>query len=281
MFAIPKLLLVLLLAGTASYADSLPTIHQVYQTAQAGHLDDAQHMVDQVLKAHPESAKAHFVNAEILVRQGNMANAKSELALAEKLSPGLPFAKPESVENIKQRISEKGSTESMNTASTQSGQSIDKTFPWMMLVIGIGAVLLIWMVLRSVFSRRAETYPSQNNGGYSSTAGRGYPIGSGNPAGFGGGQPYPAQTGGGIGSGIASGLATGAAAGVGIVAGEALMHHFMDGSTNETMNNAPYGNNNNQLSNTIDDPDFGVSDSSSWDNDSTSDSFGDSGDDTW
>lgn len=276
MFTLPKLLLVLLIAGTVSFGDNLPTIHQVYQTAQSGHLDDAQHMVDQVLKVHPESAKAHFVDAEILVRQGDIAKAKSELATAEKLSPGLHFAKPASVENIKQRIAGISSNEHRDNAIFPSTQSRDKPFPWIMLVIGMGAVLLVWLVLRSLFSRKAKIYP-QGNGGY----GSGYPIGGGqtNSSGFGGGQAYPAQNGGGIGSGIASGLATGAAAGVGIVAGEALMHHFMDGS-NGTGNNAPYINNDTQPS-SMDNADFGVSDNSSWDNDSTSDNFSDSGDDTW
>jgi hypothetical protein len=94
---------------------------------------------------------------------------------------------------------------------------------------------------------------------------------------MGAGQPYPNQTGGGIGSGIASGLATGAAAGVGIVAGEALMHHFMDDSSNGNVSNSTFSNNSVQSSNTMEDTDFGVTDSSSWDNDT----LGDSSDDTW
>lgn len=280
MFTLPKLLLILLIAGTVSFGDNLPTIHQVYQTAQSGHLDDARQMVDHVLKVHPESAKAHFVDAEILVRQGDLAKAKSELATAEKLSPGLHFAKPASVENIKQRIAGISSNERGDNAIFPSAQSHDKPFPWMMLVIGLGAVLLVWLILRSLFARKTEIYP-QGNGGYGSTASQGYPIGGGptNPSGFGGGQGYPAQSGGGIGSGIASGLATGAAAGVGIVAGEALMHHFMDGS-NDTGNNTSYINNDTQP-NSMDNADFGVSDNSSWDDDSASNGFSDSGDDTW
>jgi Flp pilus assembly protein TadD len=53
-------------------------------------------MMQQVLVAHPNSAKAHFVQAELSARQGNLARAQEELTTAEKLAPGLPFAKPES-----------------------------------------------------------------------------------------------------------------------------------------------------------------------------------------
>lgn len=271
----PRLLSVLLLVGSIAWADNVPTIHEVYQTAQAGRLEDAHRMVEQVLKVHPDSAKAHFVDAEILVRQGDVTDAKSELATAEKLSPGLPFAKPNSVENLKQRISGVSSNEVMSNTMLPSAPSENKSFPWMMIILGLGAVLFFILVVKSLFSRKAEAYPSQGNGGYGTTSAQ--PNVPYSPSGMGAGQPYPNQTGGGIGSGIASGLATGAAAGVGIVAGEALMHHFMDDSSNGNVPNSSFTNNSVQPSNTMEDTDFGVTDSSSWDNDS----LGDSSDDTW
>ena len=45
---------------------------QIYATAQAGQLEQAQVMVQQVLVAHPNSAKAFFVQAELYARQGNL-----------------------------------------------------------------------------------------------------------------------------------------------------------------------------------------------------------------
>jgi len=50
------------LGGTA-LADTDPTVHQIYEAASSGHLDQAQQMMDQVLRDHPESAKAHYVQA--------------------------------------------------------------------------------------------------------------------------------------------------------------------------------------------------------------------------
>ncbi|MFA5216830.1 tetratricopeptide repeat protein [Sulfuricurvum sp.] len=276
MLTLPKLLAVLLLVGNIVLADNVPTIHEVYQAAQAGRLDEAHRMVEQVLKAHPDSAKAHFVDAEILVRQGDVSDAKNEFETAQKLSPGLPFAKPHSVEDLKQRISGVSSNELMSNTMLPSTQSEHKSFPWIMILLGVAAVVFFVLVIRSLFSGKTNGYPSQGNGSYDAQR---YPNPNGpyNPSGMGSGQPYPNQTGGGIGSGIASGLATGAAAGVGIVAGEALMHHFMDDSTSGNVANSSFVNNNTQPSNSMDDTDFGVTDSSSWDNEG----MDDSSDNTW
>ena len=72
---------------------------------------------------------------------------------------------------------------------------------------------------------------------------------------------------GGIGSGLLGSLATGAAVGAGVVAGEALMHRVLDGHRSEDafvptqgdlrdISELPYDMGGN---------DFGVSDTSSWD----------------
>jgi hypothetical protein len=268
-----KLVLPIVLSGIFLFADNVPTIHQVYQTAESGDLNGAHQMVEQVLKVHPESAKAHYVDAEILVRQGDLSDAKNELDKAEKLAPGLPFAKPQAVQSLKQHI-ESSSTAPMSSGMEGSSQQPAK-FPWMMIILGVGALLLIWMAIRSFTSRNSNGYPAQYNGG-NGTSGMyqnpNNPYGP-NP-GFGGAQPYP-QQGGGLGSGIMSGLATGAAAGAGFVAGEELMHHFMDGpSSNNNTNNTPIVNN--KPSSDIGDNDFGINDNSSWD-----DSSSESSDDTW
>jgi len=81
-------------------------------------------------------------------------------------------------------------------------------------------------------------------------------------------------------------LATGAALGAGVVAGEALMHHFIDGDKDDgyrnnvipeahhdtsSWNTASNIDNNDDMGGT----DFGIADASSWDDNGT----GDGGDD--
>ena len=253
------------LVTVMAFADNVPSIHQVYQAAESGDLNGAHQMVEQVLKAHPESAKAHYVDAEILVRQGNLSDAKNELAKAEQLSPSLPFAKPQSVQSLKQHLQSPS-----NTSFNQAPQPSNHSVPWMMIIMAVGAGLLIWLAIRAFSSRNTNGYPPQYNGG-NSTSG----VNRNNPY----GQPYPPQSSG-LGGGIMSGLATGAAAGVGFVAGEELMHHFMDGSSSNNnsnnVNNTPIVNNN--PSDDMGGNDFGLDDSSSWDSSSSDDM---SSDDNW
>ncbi|ARU30454.1 hypothetical protein CAP31_01335 [Sulfuriferula sp. AH1] len=278
MYTAFRLFIALLLAGNLAYADNLPTVHQIYQTAESGKLDDAHRMIEQVLQAHPESAKAHFINAEILAKQGALANAKNELDTAERLAPGLPFAKPQSVASLKQRIAASSPVQAANNGTLQSGQSVGQTFPWMMLLIGIGAAISIVWILKSIFSRNAGN--ASSSGMYGAGPVQNYPNGGipANPAGY-GGAPYPAQTGSGIGGNIVSGLATGAAVGAGIVAGEALMHHFTNGSNstnnNGIINNPPVEDDNTQPQYDMGGSDFGLTDSSSWDDGSSDDSGSD------
>jgi hypothetical protein len=98
-----SLTLLAALPGIGS-AQSEPTVDQIYQAANAGQLPQAQQMVDQVLRSHPDSAKAHYVKAELSARQRDGATAQRELATAERLAPGLPFARPAAVQALRTQV---------------------------------------------------------------------------------------------------------------------------------------------------------------------------------
>jgi Tfp pilus assembly protein PilF len=85
-------------------ADADPTVAQIYQAFHAGRLAEAQGMLDKVLRDHPDSAKAHFVQAEIDAAEGHWDLARSELARAEQLKPGLPDVKPRVVQQLKAKL---------------------------------------------------------------------------------------------------------------------------------------------------------------------------------
>ncbi len=84
-------LLALAMAGLA-FADSDATPHQIFEAAQSGHLAEAQQMIDQVLRDHPQNAKAHFIASELDARIGDLAAARQQLATAKQLDPTLGFA---------------------------------------------------------------------------------------------------------------------------------------------------------------------------------------------
>lgn len=259
-------------AGTA-FAD-VPSMRQVEDAAQAGRLNEAHGMMQQVLKEHPASAKAHFVDAEILAKAGRMPEAKDELNAAEKLEPGLPFAKPFAVQELKAKLGAAHAAAPAAAATLGSqAETQSSGFPWGMLILGIAAIAVIAFIMRAMARPQVvpAPYPGNNPGG--NYAGN-YPPGM-PPGGYGYGAPQP-----GIGSGIASGLATGAAVGVGVVAGEALAHHFLDGNHPDAAPVQPLASADNASNYDMGGNNFGVNDTSSWDDNVTmADSSG--GGDDW
>ena len=81
-----------------------PTVSQIYQAFKSGHIEQAQQMLDKVLRDHPDSSKAHFVQAEMDAAEGHYELARAQLALAEKLKPGLPNVKPRAVQELKAKL---------------------------------------------------------------------------------------------------------------------------------------------------------------------------------
>lgn len=230
--------------GGVALADADPTVHQIYEAASSGRLDQAQQMMDQVLRDHPDSAKAHYVQSELYAREGKISLARAELARAEQLQPGLPKENPRSVAKLK---SELGLTRPGEPSFGTTRESASH-FPWVTVLILALVAGAIWMLFR----RRARDvqYPG---GAPPVTPGT---YGSG---GYGPGGPV----GGGIGSTVAGGLAGGLAAGAGIVAGEALAHSVLDrehSSTPATDDSEP-----NAVNRDMGGADFGVDDPGSWD----------------
>ncbi len=84
--------LTLAIAGPVLAADA--TVDQVYQAASSGHLAEAQQLMDQVLRDHPNSARAHYVEAEVSAKARNFARARQELSTAQRLDPTGAYAKP-------------------------------------------------------------------------------------------------------------------------------------------------------------------------------------------
>lgn len=267
--------LALLFSAVPAFAEEEPTMHQVYLAAEAGKFNEAQAMMDKVLRDHPNSAKAHFVEAELLAKQGLFSKAGAELSTAERLQPGLPFTKPEAVKDLKNRIaSVPAKAPPANTGANTVAPSLPAAAkdwtPWILLILGIGLIVLL---LNYMSRRNSNMIPANNYHG--NVPGSNMSSVGANGAGPVMGQPAA----GGMGSGIMGNLATGAALGAGVVAGEALMHHFIDGDkknvipeplqqdTSAWSTPTHIADNDNDMGGT----DFGIADASSWDDDGASD----------
>ena len=266
------LLSVAVMCVAPAYAAEDASMHEVYLAANAGKFGDAQAMMDKVLHDHPNSGKAHFVEAELLAKQGLLSQAEAELGNAERLAPGLPFAKPAAVEKLRKHIaalhapartsyapaaSPAPSAHAPREVPASSGSGL----PWSLLLGGLGLVAFIIFAMRFMARRSTPVFMPGGGGNYGATPG-GSTYGGGVPS----ASPMMGQgAGGGMGSGIMEGLATGAALGAGLVAGEALMHHFTDGNQNSVPYEPPPVRNDVAAPDDMGGNDFGVSDSSSWD----------------
>ncbi len=264
--------------GTGAWAAE-PTLHEVYQAAETGHFDQADAMMNQVLKAHPNSAKAHFVEAELLAKEHKLTQARNELNKAEQLDASLGFAKPGALQSLKDQLNGTASyglqTTHMGTLPVQQtyADSASHT-PWGLLLAGAAFLLAVFAFLKT--RTRAATATTPYTGGVvygQASSNTVQPPFQTAPM----GPQAPASTSGGMGSTLLGGLATGAAVGAGMVAGEALMHRVFDGGsahrdtflepaqpvypTVSTPANDNYS---------MGGEDFGVTDDNSWDDNSDS-----------
>ncbi len=248
-------------------AQSEPTLNQVYATAQAGKLDQAQAMIQQVLTAHPKSAKAYFVQGELFARQGNVGRAREALATAEKLAPGLPFAKAESVQALRAQLSARKTPMALggSTARYTAPAAHSSSFSWgLPLLLAGGVIVLGYFMFRK---KAPESFAQQPV--YANQGGMNGPQTFGMGSGSGGMQPaYGQPAGSGLGSRIMGGVATGLAVGAGVIAAEAIGRNLM-GNHNQSAGQFDNFSNNDYKpidGNTdMGGQNFGVNDTNSWD----------------
>lgn len=243
----------LLLTSNLAFAE--PTLPEVYQAIEAGQLAKADAMMQEVLKNHPNSGKAHYIASELYLKEGKLDAARNAFTQAENLAPGLPFAQPDSVQRLQTQL--RAGTVPVQTNTGASSIFTSPIF-WILIAILIAGI---------VFFMRKRPQPVQvynaptANGPYPGAPG-GYPPG------------YPGAPASGMGGGLMGSLATGAALGAGMVAGEALASHLMGGGNRM---NPGVNNDFNQVGGQVPDAsNFGVNDTSSWD-DGGSSSWDDSG----
>ena len=287
-----------LLGATLAMAQAEPTLNQVYATAQAGKLDEAQVMIQQVLIGHPKSAKAHFVRAELFARQGDLARARESLATAETLSPGLAFAKPEAVQALRTQLMAKslppsGSGLSADRATTRApvpaavplSAPSSSSSSWGLPLLLAGAAIVAGYFI----FRRRPPVPAPQPAAYGASSGLNGPQAFGMGAGTGAMQPaypqypqaggYPPAAGTGLGGRIMGGVATGLAVGAGVMAAEAIGRNLM-GNHNASAAQPDSATRNDYQPITSSNPDmggadFGVNDAGSWDDGGGADADGD------
>jgi hypothetical protein len=283
-------LLVLAVSGSAFAADGPK---EVEAAIQQGNFTLAEQDLRQAIVEHPQSAKAHYMLAQVLAHEGNIGDAQKEANQAKAIDPKISFTSPAKFERFQSELNQalapstgaRRPAASMREAPYAAGEqptavqprSSGSIWPWV-----IGGVIVV--LLFGWFRRRQQGV--MNNQGFGNQ-GYGAP-GPQNPYGNG---PYPPpgyqqgpQGGSGIGSSILGGLAGG-------VLGAAAVNAYENHERREEEQRGDYqsGNDNFAPSNPQDQAydqlrnqpiDTGNNDDS-WDDNSGGGSFDDGGDDSW
>ncbi|HET9646360.1 MAG TPA: tetratricopeptide repeat protein [Burkholderiaceae bacterium] len=229
-----RIILGLLLLWSA-LAFALPSVEQVQAELKAGRYVQAEQMMKEVVAARPNSAKAHYVYAEILAHNGRFEQAAQQAQEAKRIDPKVGFADPAKFSAFEQLLQREQAQARQSAQQPRTGGSLSTpvvpspitpatTLPsrasgggipgWLWVA---GIALIAFLVWRMVSSRRnAQTFPG---------SAASYPMGSGMPM---GGQMNPGgmpmQQPGAAGSGM---LGTGIAAAGGFAAGmlaEKMLH---------------------------------------------------------
>lgn len=107
-----------LLSFSIAFAQIEPTLNQVYALAYDGKPDKAEMMIQQILLLNPKSGKAYFVQSELYASHGDLVRSRDALASAERLEPGLKFARAESVQGLRAQLAPKNYTSSNLSSSS-------------------------------------------------------------------------------------------------------------------------------------------------------------------
>ncbi|WP_153075417.1 tetratricopeptide repeat protein [Paraburkholderia bonniea] len=115
------ILVVLLFASGSAFA--VPTVAQIESAMQQGNWRQADAGLTEVLQAHPNNARAHYLYAQVLDREGRYADALAQVQRAKALDPQLRFTDPArfaQTENRLRRNAERAGVLSGNNTSTSN-----------------------------------------------------------------------------------------------------------------------------------------------------------------
>ena len=93
----------LMLVSAAAFA-AVPSAGQIEQSMTQGNWSQADAQLNEVLQAHPNNAKAHYLYAQVLDREGRPADALAQIQQARTLDPAVKFTNPSNFNAMEARI---------------------------------------------------------------------------------------------------------------------------------------------------------------------------------
>ena len=146
------------LALLAWSAFALPTLEAVQAAIGQGNYVQAETMMSEVVAAKPNSAKAHYLYAEILAHNKRFDQATAQAAQAKSIDPSLKFTQPEKFQAFEQLLErEQSAAQSARTAkatpaperkvaaAVTPAPAPNSSLPsWIWALGGAAAALLAW-----------------------------------------------------------------------------------------------------------------------------------------
>jgi hypothetical protein len=235
-----KMLLVAACAAAlwSAAAFALPSANDVQAAVKSGDYPKAETMMQEVVTAKPQSAKAHYLYAEILAHDAKFTDAAAQARRARELDPALSFTTdPEKFKSFERLLEREQAGPAVNAQATapatthvDMAPAVPRQAPssgvpgW---VWGGGFAILAFVIFRAV-SRRAVAN-NMANGGYAAQPQGGYGMNPGmQQPGYGPGYGQAPGAGGGL-------LRTGLAA-AGGVAGGMLLERMLEGNRHDENN---------------------------------------------
>jgi uncharacterized membrane protein YgcG len=221
-------LLIVLVSASAFAADGPK---EVEAALQQGNYTLAEQELRQAIVEHPQSAKAHYMLAQVLAHEGNIGDAQKEAAQAKTIDPKISFTNPARFEHFQTELNQALAPATARPAApvirnTQAEappvaaepRSSGSIWPWI-----IGAVIIVlligWFRRRQQGNMGNQPYGNPGNPGYGAS-GPQSPYGNNSypPPGY---QQAPGS-GPGLGTSVLGGLAGGV---LGAAAVEAYENH--------------------------------------------------------
>ncbi len=164
----------LLLVSGAAFA--VPTVQQIESAMSQGNWQQADAGLSEVLQAHPNNARAHYLYAQVLDREGRYGDALAQVQQAKTLDPQIRFTDPTRFAQTDARIrkdAERAGGAAGNTTSRAANPFAQQNAPavqqqsamvsqapqrhgpgiglWvgMILLVGVIALVLRWTLRRA------------------------------------------------------------------------------------------------------------------------------------
>ncbi|MEP6504496.1 MAG: hypothetical protein ABJD97_14255 [Betaproteobacteria bacterium] len=205
-------------------AMALPSSADVQSAVKAGDYPKAESMMQEVVTAKPQSAKAHYIYAEILAHDAKFSEAAVQARKAREIDPEIGFTDPDKFRAFERTLNREQAapvtaTQAAPThqAPVQAASSGMPGWVW-----GLGFAVVAFLIWRMV-SRRSTAMAPAGAGGYGMQPGAPQP---GYGPGYGGGGGFAPGYGQAPGGGL---LRAGLAAAGGVAAGM-LVEKMIEGN---------------------------------------------------